>query len=264
MPYLQVNQTQFYYQRVGNKQGPLVIYLHGLIMDNLSSGYFTFAHTLAKWSDVLLYDLRGHGRSSITPTGYRIQEQVLDLKNILEELSIEKKVTLIGCSFGGTLALAFARTYPQSVESLVLLDGHLYDAHFLDQLRMDLTADEEERNRLIARHFQHWFHRDRKRKRDRLIKRAQKLIGDTSLLEDLKQSALELDQDLSGLRCPILGLYGSESDVLESGQHLAHTLSSYELKIFPNCSHALLWEATQEVIETLNEWLYLRFQSTDQ
>ena len=42
---------------------PLVVFLHGLVMDNLSSWYFTVANPVARIADVLLYDLRGHGKS---------------------------------------------------------------------------------------------------------------------------------------------------------------------------------------------------------
>ena len=42
---------------------PTVLFLHGLIMDNLSSWYFTAATAVARCCRVLLMDLRGHGRS---------------------------------------------------------------------------------------------------------------------------------------------------------------------------------------------------------
>src|SRR5262245_41375587 len=85
-----------------------VVFIHGLIMDNLSSFYYTLAPPVARGTDVLCYDLRGHGRSERPPRGYRLEDAVTDLCGILDTTGFTGPVQLVGNSFGGTIALATA------------------------------------------------------------------------------------------------------------------------------------------------------------
>ncbi len=78
-----------------------VVFLHGLIMDNLSSFYYTLAPGVAATTDTVLYDLRGHGRSERPLDGYRIEDGVDDLFAILDGLDITEPVHLVANSFGG-------------------------------------------------------------------------------------------------------------------------------------------------------------------
>ena len=61
-----------------------VALVHGLLTDSLASYYFTLAPGLvaAGW-DVVLYDLRGHGRSSRPAQGYELDDFVDDLEAVL-------------------------------------------------------------------------------------------------------------------------------------------------------------------------------------
>src|SRR5262245_23303815 len=96
---------RFHVQRLGAREGPTVVLLHGLVMDNLSSLYFTLANPLAATCDVILYDLRGHGMSERPASGYTLREMVLDLAALLDALAVSHPVLLAGNSFGGLLGL---------------------------------------------------------------------------------------------------------------------------------------------------------------
>src|SRR5205085_7975479 len=96
--------VRFHVQRIaGQEPGPrpIVVFLHGLVMDNLSSWYFTVAPAMAKVADVMLYDLRGHGRSERPVSGYRLDDHVADLAALLDALGETRPVHLVGNSFGG-------------------------------------------------------------------------------------------------------------------------------------------------------------------
>ena len=74
---------RFHVQHLGVRpDGPLVVFVHGLVLDNLSSWYFTVAGEVAKRAEVLLYDLRGHGSSERPETGYGVADMVQDLDAI--------------------------------------------------------------------------------------------------------------------------------------------------------------------------------------
>ena len=211
---------------------PLVVYIHGLLMDNLSSGYFTFAHRLRERAHVLLYDLFGHGRSDLEPEGYRPSDHIADLTGLITEVTRElghsgahesevsaPPVLIIGCSYGGVLALKAARDIAQ-VKRVILLEGHLGHESFVRQLRADLSATGAEAESLLAQHFQHWFHRGSERKRRRLETRARRLIYESSLIADLEAEPLQLEEWLTpeALSFPINALYGEESDALTAAR----------------------------------------------
>ena len=68
-------------------------------------------------------DLRGHGRSPWVPP-WRIEQHVADVVGVLDALGLDR-VPVFGHSFGGAIAVHLARTAPERVERLVLLDPAL-------------------------------------------------------------------------------------------------------------------------------------------
>jgi 3-oxoadipate enol-lactonase / 4-carboxymuconolactone decarboxylase len=75
---------------------------------------------LSKSFRVIRPDLRGHGLSSCTPGPYRVDLLAADLAAMLDALEIEQ-CHLGGISLGGLVAQAFAATWPQRTESLILV-----------------------------------------------------------------------------------------------------------------------------------------------
>src|SRR5438552_5849704 len=117
------NGVRHHVQRLGRGERT-VVFVHGLVMDNLSSFYFTLANPIAEGAEVILYDLRGHGLSERPASGYSVASLVADLAALLDALAITRPVALVGNSFGGLVALAFAAAHPERVERLVLIDAH--------------------------------------------------------------------------------------------------------------------------------------------
>ena len=245
---------RFHVQRLGAGDRA-VVFLHGLVMDNLSSWYFTVANPVAaSGARVLLYDLRGHGRSERPPAGYGVADMVADLAALLDAEGLER-VQLVGNSFGGLLALAFAIAYPERARAVVLVDAHLSDDGFGADMAATLGLEGPERDRMIAESFRHWLGRHSERKRTRLAASAEALVYGTSLVADLRASQPVTDTELARVTCPVLGLYGEASDIVAKGRHLAATLPRCELRVLPGCTHSVLWEATADVREAVVDWL---------
>lgn len=237
---------------------PCLVYLHGLVMDNLSSGYFTFAQTLSESHTLLLYDLRGHGKSDVAHRGYRVSDHAEELFKLLSALALEGPLHLIGSSFGGSIAMECAQRYPERVRSVVLLDGHPHSSGFLTQLGADLSAPPDHQRALIAHHFQHWFSRDVPRKRDRLAKRAKALIEETTLIADLQESATARAEGAALSLPPTLALYGENSDALSLAQEALSQHPQVTWRLYAGRSHALLWEETEAVCSALKAWFERR------
>lgn len=247
------NGVRLHVQRLG--QGDhAVVFLHGLVMDNLSSWYFTAATRVAQHAAVVLYDLRGHGRSERPASGYAVADHVADLHALLDALGLDR-VTLVGNSFGGLLAVAFAAAHPERVAGLLLVDAHISAAGHVAQMAATLELTGEARDRAIATHFRDWLGRHSARKRNRLAENAEALVYGTSLVADLKGSPALDEAALAGICCPVRAIYGAESDVRELGERLAAALPDCTLDILPGCGHSVLWEATEQVCERLVEWV---------
>jgi len=72
--------------------------------------------------NIYAIDLVGHGESSKPmDTGYRFEDQVSYLNQILEQLGVER-FHMMGNSMGGAITALYAATYPQQVQSAVLFD----------------------------------------------------------------------------------------------------------------------------------------------
>lgn len=244
--------VRFHVQTLGERNGDLVVFLHGLVMDNLSSWYFTLANPASQIADVMLYDLRGHGRSERPPSGYGLADMVADLEALLDVVAPDRSVHLVGNSFGGLLALAFARTHRARTRSIVLVDAHLGDAGFSEQMAATLSLEGEERDRTIAESFKDWLGRHSERKRNRLAEAAQKLVRETTLVADMRATPA---QDDLAIDVPILAIYGERSELRARGEIALARCPHVEVVVLDGCSHSVLWEATDAVRARTLEFL---------
>lgn len=134
MPVMQVNGTGINYlqidcefDRISDcKSGgdcPDLVMVHGLAT-NLSFWYMPFALSFARHFRVTLYDLKGHGRSSVPERGYTAVDMALDLQHLLARLNIER-AHFVTHSFGGAVALNLACTNPGLFAGLILADTQI-------------------------------------------------------------------------------------------------------------------------------------------
>ena len=121
MPSLATPDVKLNYLQFGG--GESLVLIHGLGA-NLSFWYFGAARLLARTRNVLMYDLRGHGRSSIPREGYGLHQMVRDLVDLLDFLGIDR-ADVAGHSFGGRVAIALAALYPERVRNLVIADTQI-------------------------------------------------------------------------------------------------------------------------------------------
>ena len=241
--------VRLHVQRLGTPASgrPTVVFVHGLVMDNLSSWYFTVAPAAATHADVVMYDLRGHGKSERPATGYGLADMVGDLDALLDALALPGKVVLVGNSFGGLLALVYAIARTERVAGLVLVDAHLGDEGFAEEMAATLSLTGEERDQRIAESFREWSGRHSERKRSRLADTARELVQGTSLVEDMR-TTLPLGADaMREVTVPVLALYGERSDLVARARARLRPLPSCRMALIPGASHSILWEATGEV-----------------
>jgi pimeloyl-ACP methyl ester carboxylesterase len=243
-----VRGARLHYQRLGQAgASPRVVFVHGLVMDNLASWYFSVANAVAALADVLLYDLRGHGLSERPASGYGVVDMALDLEALLDATLGREPVVLVGNSFGALLAVTFARRFPDRVAGLVLVDGHLGDDGFADKMTATLSLRGDDADRQIAESFKHWLGRHSERKRTRLAEHARALVMDTSLVRDLRATPSLTTDDFAVIATPTLALYGEQSDLVAQSRPLVAAMPHATFEVLPGCTHSILWEATATV-----------------
>lgn len=109
-------------------QGSPMVFLHdGLLPSETWDDQIPY---FAKTFRTVRYDRRGYGRSEPAKAPF---SDVDDLAAVFDTLKIPRAI-LVGCSYGGSLAVDFALAHPDRVEGLVLVgpvvSGLPYSGHF--------------------------------------------------------------------------------------------------------------------------------------
>lgn len=98
--------------------GPAILLVHG-IGDN-STTWNAVQAKLAQRFTVIAPDLLGHGQSDKPRADYSIAAYANGMRDLLSVLDIER-VTIVGHSLGGGVAMQFAYQFPHLVERLILV-----------------------------------------------------------------------------------------------------------------------------------------------
>ena len=109
---------QLAYVRQGS--GPPVLLIHG--MAGSRETWQATQRVLAATCDVIAVDLPGHGRSSLPNGDYSLGSLAAALRDLLDRLDIDR-VTVVGHSLGGGIALQFVYQFPERCERLVLVSS---------------------------------------------------------------------------------------------------------------------------------------------
>lgn len=106
------------YRRVGS--GPAVLLIHGIAGSSLA--WRAVMPRLASDHTVVAPDLLGHGESAKPLGDYSLGAHASGLRDLLAAIGIER-VTVVGQSLGGGVAMQLAYQHPELVERLVLVSS---------------------------------------------------------------------------------------------------------------------------------------------
>src|SRR5438445_13423550 len=233
---------------------------------------------LALGRTLLYYDQRGGGRSPVprdTPVGWR--EHVADLEALRDRWGLDR-VTLLGYSWGGLLALLYALEHPARIDRLALVSSAPVTAAWRDEFerrlaarmaqpwlaraRAELTAaglaraDPEKYRRLaFALSVAGYFH-DPRRAREmtpfRVNARTQQEVWQSLGAYDLRARLRRIFPDGGAPRSLLLhGIY--DPMPLESARETAALLSTGVIELATG--HAPHVEATEDFVRALDEFL---------
>lgn len=119
-------------------KGSAVILLHGFLEN--STMWNAIVPEISKQNRVINIDLLGHGKTDCLGYTHSMDAMAEMVQFVLKSLRI-RRVTLVGHSMGGYVALAFAELYPNYVKGICLLNS-------------TAQADSEERKQIRLRAIQ--------------------------------------------------------------------------------------------------------------
>lgn len=109
------NQEEF------NPNNKTLIFLHGLFGNKNNWRGISYSKEIKEKRNTLLVDLRNHGLSDHHKS-MTYSEMADDLKRLIDELNL-KKVTILGHSMGGKVAMTFSCKYKDYLDGVFVVDA---------------------------------------------------------------------------------------------------------------------------------------------
>jgi N-formylmaleamate deformylase len=118
--FISVQGVQLHYYRTGSRNGIPMILVHGVTDDGLC--WVPVARALPPDYDLLLMDMRGHGKSDAPKDdGYTLENMASELASCIRSLQLKKPI-LLGHSMGAFITLLLAGIYPDLPCAIILED----------------------------------------------------------------------------------------------------------------------------------------------
>jgi pimeloyl-ACP methyl ester carboxylesterase len=255
VPHADVNGVTLHYQQTG--AGPDVVLLHAVTANMAVWMVSNLVDTLARDYRVTTYDLRGHGLSAITPSGYTSADMAEDFRGLHDALGLGPAY-LIGHSFGAVVAMHVAVTYPDRVSGMILSDPYfpglarvepnVGNANVWIDLRemfghagLDLgdTVDFTTLFRTVAELSPAQLRVIRERMGSASTRWLSQLprLADTTCGRDVFAVAGLTEERIRSVRQPVVALYDEHSPFLATCRFLEEHLPNCTVEIVPGTKH---------------------------
>jgi 3-oxoadipate enol-lactonase len=257
MPLLNLGKSEIYYEVHG--QGDPLLLIHGL--GSSSQDWEMQLPEFSRRFQVIIIDLRGHGRSSKTPGPYSIPLFADDTINLIRALDLTS-VHIVGISLGGMVAFQLVLDCPEVVRSLVIVNSvpELIAHNFRDRISywqrlliVRLFGLEKMGQVLAERFFTEPEHEEIRK----LFVRRWAENHKPSYLASLKAAyGWSVLDRLGEIQAPTL-VIGAEGDYFSNAEkeHYTRLMPNAELVIVENSRHALPAEKPAEFNQTVLSFL---------
>lgn len=236
---LEVNGHRLHWERFGIDNDRIVLLLHhGLGSIDAWSRQIE-ALTQAGWQ-VLVYDRWGYGKSDARPgfEDHFLDQDAQETIQLLDSFGM-KRVSLIGHSDGGTIALMLAAEHPALIEKLVVIAAHIYIEPKMEGGLEGIARSIEDPSFLKALRR---YHGDKAEAMAR---------GWVDHWRRLGYEGLDIQEILPRINCPTLVIQG-EQDEHATAQHaldIAEAVPDSRVWLIPGVGHM----PPQEVPKNFNQ-----------
>lgn len=260
LPRLIIDQITLHAESFGPPQAPVLLVLH----DGPGQDFKPLLplKALADRYRVVFYDQRGSGLSARVPSEkLTIQESLKELERVIEQVSPERPVNLLGHGWGGMLAAAYAGKYPAKIEKLILAEPGFLNTDMANRILPALSRtsasfiwnttwawisslhihgpdSDAPADYVYAQiHFQPLYHCPGKKPQDLPLERsgfrAWKTITQSTFTKENK-IAIDFVQGLTQLKKPVLFL------VSECNSLTGKDFQTRQMRLFPKTQMALV------------------------
>jgi pimeloyl-ACP methyl ester carboxylesterase len=278
--YFNHDGLKLHYWEWGDPKEETFVFVHG-IRDQGRSWEPFLASLIARDCPVkhaVALDLRGHGESEwpSTSRGYQHEDFLSDLAGLLRHLDKECS-TLIGHSLGGSMCLLYAGAFPEQVKRMVLLESLGPFARKDDEVP-NVIAERLKGRNYVEIPFPH----ESLEAAAKALQKTFPLIPDNAAVHMARygtsykggryrwkhdpilryrtttvMSEGQIEAFIHRLKCPILFVYGTESDFMKS-------VRGPRAKLFPNArivpikgaGHHIPHEKPDELAKVLAPFLF--------
>lgn len=244
----------------GPVDGPTTVMVHGWTNDRRVWGAVG-KRLVARGHRVVLYDQRGHGKSTVGSDGLAIDALAADLRAVLEHLDVREAV-VAGHSMGGMAAQAFAVAHPEvltdRVAALVLVssacdragrDG--WRGPFSDRAIADLALRLSPLAPFLVR-----FTVGRRPHLGHLAAQRELFTATPPQIRRQLRAAMramDLSQSLGEIAVPVRIVTGRRDQLLAAArsERIAELIPHAQLTVMDEHGHMLPWEAPDELVDVL-------------
>jgi pimeloyl-ACP methyl ester carboxylesterase len=258
----------------GNEAAPPAILIHG--GRDHGRSWDLIARALQPHFHVVAPDLRGHGDSEWAKgSSYSLSDHVYDLTHLV---GTGRKAVLVGHSFGGMIALAFAGAFPERVSRLAVLDGAFLPsapsaidermAQWVAQLDK-VSTSQPRRYRTVEEAAERMSAHNKRLTSEQALHLARHSVrpnGDGSfswkydpyqrVRAPYRLSGDDYTALWSRITCPILLLCGSESFIPDPGKAgILRHFKQADQKIVAGAGHWLHHDQPEDILAALRSFL---------
>jgi pimeloyl-ACP methyl ester carboxylesterase len=270
---------RLHYWEWGDSKAETYIFVHGARDQGRSWDHFLEA-LIARGVPIkhaIALDLRGHGDSDWPGTirGYQHEDYLADLAGLLKHLEKEP-VTLIGHSLGGSMCLLYAGAFPEKVKRMVLLESLGPFARADDDVPK-IIAERLQGRDYVEIPYPH----ESLESAAKSLQKTFPLIPDNAALHMARHgtsfkggryrwkhdpilryrsttamSEGQIEAFIRRLKCPILFVYGTESDFIKSVRgHRAQLFPNAKIVPVEGAGHHIPHEKPEELAEIVAPFL---------
>jgi len=229
MPFADLDHCKLHYELEGASGSPVLVLCHSLGAD-LSLWDAQVALFVRRFR-LLRYDLRGHGRSSVSSEPTTMQALASDVIALADAVSTNR-FSFCGISIGGMIGLELALRYPGRLNALVIANT---------AARIGTSESWEMRIRTVQAHgmqsvvepaLERWFTPEFRSSHSNIVEHFGQVLANTAPAGYLKACEAIRDADLrssiSEIQTPALVIAGSEDSAttVEDAQFLVHKMAS--------------------------------------
>ena len=263
MQYANVNGITIAYDVRG--AGPPLVLIMGYRLSSLAWP-LDFVEALAERFTVVLFDNRGTGTSDKPTFGYEISNMAKDVGGLLDHLEIAR-ANVLGYSMGGAIAQEFVRQFPDRVLGLVLCatmcggPRAVYASPPVVRVMRELDGlkPEEIARRIWEVTYSPGYLENHRELAEDQMRR--EIAAPTPLhAADLQYQAFaefDCSRAIPNIKAPTLVLTGDLDQLVSphNSQFIASLIPGARLIVIPGCGHRMMWEATDECVGFVMEFL---------